>query len=51
MDGVDECMTEIERYQYDSDDGLADWLREKVNAMAFGQIVERLTNEYRIPHE
>jgi len=43
MDGVDEAMDELKKYQYDSDDGLVDWLKEKVEQMNFNEIVERLT--------
>ncbi|MCL2002966.1 MAG: GAF domain-containing protein [Oscillospiraceae bacterium] len=43
MDGADEAIDEIGRYQYESDDGLAIWLRENVGMMNFSQIVERLS--------
>jgi len=43
MTGVDEVMDEIEAYEYEADDGLAGWLREKVDLMKFGEIVERLS--------
>jgi HPt (histidine-containing phosphotransfer) domain-containing protein len=43
MDGLDEAMEEIGKYRYDSDDGLADWLRETVNKMDMAGIVERLS--------
>jgi hypothetical protein len=43
MDSADTAMTEIEEYQYTADDGLADWLREKVDMTNFGQIAERLS--------
>jgi len=42
MDGADKAMAEIERYEYENDDGLAVWLREKVEQMNFSQIVEKL---------
>ena len=44
MDGVDEVMAQIERFQYEADDGLTDWLRENVDRMNFKQIVEKLTS-------
>jgi len=44
IDGVDETMAEIDKYQYESDDGLVDWLREKVDMMSYTQIVEKLSN-------
>jgi signal transduction histidine kinase/CheY-like chemotaxis protein len=42
MDGVDAAMTEIENYEYESDDGLSAWLRKNVEMMNFAQIKERL---------
>ncbi|MCL2443433.1 MAG: ATP-binding protein [Treponema sp.] len=42
MDGADKAMAEIEKYQYESDDGLADWLRDSIDRMDFKQIVEKL---------
>jgi len=33
----------IEKYQYTSDDGLANWLRESADRMNFGQVIEKLT--------
>jgi len=41
--GVDAAMDEIEKYRYESDGGLASWLRENVDMMRFPQIVEKLT--------
>ncbi|MCL2821069.1 MAG: ATP-binding protein [Oscillospiraceae bacterium] len=41
--GVDDAMTEIDKYQYKSDDGLAVWLREKVDMMQYMEISERLS--------
>jgi CheY-like chemotaxis protein len=43
MDGVDAAMAEIERVQYESDDGLLDFLRSSFDMMQFGKIVERLS--------
>jgi len=42
MDEVDAAMKEITVYQYESDDGLAEWLRENVDLMNFPEIAERL---------
>jgi len=44
MDDVDAAMDEIEQYHYESDDGIAAWLRETVNRMDFSQVVEKLSN-------
>jgi len=44
MDGVDAAMDEIEKYEYTSDNGLAEWLRDKIDKMNFGQIIEKLTD-------
>jgi HPt (histidine-containing phosphotransfer) domain-containing protein len=43
MDEANETMEEIERYRYESDGGLVDWLRENVDRMDFKQIIERLS--------
>jgi len=43
MDGADAAMMQIEQFQYEADDGLADWLRENIDRMNFKQIVEKLT--------
>jgi CheY-like chemotaxis protein len=42
MENVDAAMTEIEEYQYTADDGLAVWLREKVDVLDCQKIAERL---------
>jgi len=44
MDGADEAMTELEEYQYTSDDGLVDWLRYNVDRVYFEEIVQKLSN-------
>jgi len=41
---VDEAMAEIEKYQYEADDGLANWLRENIDSMDFEKIVEKLSD-------
>jgi hypothetical protein len=43
MDGVNAVMTEIEKYQYESDDGLVDWLQEQVDMTRFSKIIEKLS--------
>ena len=43
VDAADEVMAEIEKYQYESDGGIADWLRESIDMMHFTQIVEKLS--------
>ncbi|MCL2243214.1 MAG: ATP-binding protein [Treponema sp.] len=43
MDEADAAMAEIEKYKYESDDGLAQWLRENLNRMNFSQIVQKLS--------
>ena len=42
IDDIDEAMSEIEKYEYESDNGLAIWLRENVNQMNLDKIKERL---------
>ena len=44
MDGVDAAMEEIESSRYESDNGLAAWLRENVDMMNFQQIVEKISS-------
>jgi len=44
MDDLDDAMEEIERYQYESDDGLVDWLLEAVNRMDMTEIVKKLSD-------
>jgi CheY-like chemotaxis protein len=43
MDAVDEAMAEIENYEYESDDGLAEWLHENVRQMNFKEIIDKLS--------
>jgi len=43
MEGVDAVMAEIDRWQYEADDGLAVWLRENVDMMNFKKIAEKLS--------
>jgi len=42
MDILDAAMEELEKYRYESDDGLMDWLRDSVNRMDMTAIVDRL---------
>ena len=42
MNGVDAAMAAIESYAYDADEGLLDWLRERVEMLEFDAIIERL---------
>jgi len=44
MDGVDAAMADIESCYYESDNGLAIWLRDNVDKMNFAHIKEKLTN-------
>jgi hypothetical protein len=44
MGEVDVLMAEINSYQYESDDGLADWLRNNVELVNFDEIVQRLSS-------
>ncbi|MCL1848584.1 MAG: ATP-binding protein [Clostridiales bacterium] len=43
MDGVDEAVAELEQYEYDSDEGLANWIKDNVKRMNFKEIIARLT--------
>ena len=45
MDGVDEAMTELEKYQYDTGGDFVEWLRENTDQMNFVQIIETLSEE------
>lgn len=40
---VETAMEEINSYQYDADDGLADWLKQNAEEMNYEAIVERLS--------
>jgi hypothetical protein len=39
---MDEILTELERYRYDSNEELVTWLREQLDELAYGAIQERL---------
>jgi len=36
-------MTEIEKFQYESDDGLVEWLRENIDIVNFEEAAEKIT--------
>jgi len=42
MDEVDAAMAELEKYEYETESDLVLWLRENINQMNFGLIVEKL---------
>jgi len=43
MDDLDDAMEEIEKYRYESDGGLVEWLRDAVDRMDLTQIVKKLS--------
>ena len=44
MDEADAAIEEIEKYQYEADNGLADWLKENIDRMEFELITERISS-------
>ncbi|MDR2559996.1 MAG: response regulator [Oscillospiraceae bacterium] len=44
IDEVSAAMEEIDYYQYESDDGLAAWLRDSVDIMDYPQIIQKLSD-------
>jgi len=42
MNEVDEIMDKICKYEYESDDGLVAWLKNKTDLMSYSQVVEKL---------
>ena len=44
MDGADEAVEELEKYQYESGEELVKWLRENIDRMYFDKIAEKLLN-------
>ena len=44
MDDAEAAMAEIDAFQYEADDGLADWLRDNVKLTNFKKITERLSS-------
>jgi len=43
MTKADAAMAEIDTYQYEEDEGLADWLRNNVDMMNYDQVIEKLS--------
>jgi len=43
MDDLDAAIEEIDKYQYESDDGLIDWLWEAIGRMQLKQVAVKLT--------
>ena len=43
MNGVNAAMEKIDEFEYNADDGLVEWLKEKVKLMKFMEIVEKLS--------
>ncbi|MCL2627299.1 MAG: transporter substrate-binding domain-containing protein [Oscillospiraceae bacterium] len=43
LSGAEAIMAQIENYSYDADDGLAEWLRSKVDLMRFSDITAKLS--------
>jgi len=46
IDDADAAMAEIEKYHYESDEGLVDWLKTNLDKMDFKQIVEKLGGKH-----
>ncbi|MCL2819813.1 MAG: ATP-binding protein [Oscillospiraceae bacterium] len=44
MNAVDTTLDELEIYEYDSDGGLVEWLRDNAEQMNFEEIIERLSS-------
>jgi len=42
MDRADEAMTEIEKFQYESDNGLVEWLRENIDIVNFEEAAVKI---------
>ncbi|MDR0937524.1 MAG: response regulator [Oscillospiraceae bacterium] len=45
VDDVDGIMSELNKYEYTSDDGLVEWLAAQVSIMGFKQIAEKLRHD------
>jgi HPt (histidine-containing phosphotransfer) domain-containing protein len=43
VEAVDAAMAEIEKYHYEADEELVEWLREKTDMMKYSQIIEKLS--------
>jgi PAS domain S-box-containing protein len=46
--GMEEAMSEIERYEYESGNDLVEWLRKKLDNLEYDQILARLENNRRV---
>jgi CheY-like chemotaxis protein len=46
IDEVDAAMEELEKYRYESDGGLVEWLKECLALMKYPEIVEKLSSIY-----
>jgi hypothetical protein len=44
MKGMEEILSELERYTYENRGELVTWLREQLDNLEYGQILERLEN-------
>jgi len=44
LEEVDNIMADLDKYQYVSDGGLIDWVRESIDLMNYSQVAERLTD-------
>ena len=42
MDGIDEAMKELEKYDYDENADLVKWMREKIDVSKMGEVAKRL---------
>jgi HPt (histidine-containing phosphotransfer) domain-containing protein len=42
IDGIDRAMAELEKYEYEKEQDLMQWLRETIKVMGFKEIAERL---------
>jgi len=43
MTSADEVMSQIDEFKYDSDDGLAEWLRFNVDVINYDQVISKLS--------
>jgi hypothetical protein len=44
MDSADAVMDEIEKFSYESDDGLAYWLRDNIDIVNFKEVEQKLSS-------
>jgi hypothetical protein len=45
MNGVEEAMAKLETWQYNNDDGLVKWLRERVDMVDFKGIIKTISRQ------